>query len=128
MSYKTVRQAQQAAWPKVKESMRLHRASRAAHLRGEQLSSMEQRDLRKSIERVASDETVWALAKMDLLASQARADVIIAARDWAKSCPPLSEYDMDAEEAALYAAVQALATDPADIPDEEVLTELVATP
>jgi len=122
MSYRTIRQAQQVAWPKVKQSLGLHKASRAALRHGEHGSAMEVRDARKSWDRVVMDETVWAIAKADLLASPEHAAVIQAARNWAKLGPIGSDWGDSDEDIALYNAVQALATAPSEIPSDELLT------
>lgn len=122
MSYRTVASAQQAVWPKVRESLRLHRASRAAAARGEALSNMEKRDARKSMEHIAANETVWAIAKADLLNSPEQAAVLRAARVWAKAIGPYlinEPHNAEPEEHELYRAVQELATDPSEISGAE---------
>lgn len=122
MSFKTVRHAQNTVWPPVRESLRLHQASRAAAREGKKLSSMEERDAKKSWNRVVSEETVWAIAKSDLLASPEVAAVVNAAKDWVHGCAELEilPSDLDPQERALYDAVQALAAS-FDPPDDEAL-------
>ncbi len=122
MSFKTVRHAQNAVWPTVRESLRLHQASRAAAREGKTLSSMEQRDAKKSWNRVVSEETVWAIARSDLLGSPEVAAVVQAAKDWVTSCRDLGlePSDLDTQERALYDAVQSLAAS-FDPPADEAL-------
>jgi hypothetical protein len=69
--------------------------------------------------RVVADETVWAIAKADLLCSEETAAVIEAAKAWTKSfsSPPRADLD-DPTDIALYAAVQSLGS------SLESLTEL----
>ena len=108
MSFKTVRQGQNTVWPTVRESLRLHQASRAAAREGKKLSRMEERDNAKSWNRVVSEETVWAIARADLLASPEHAAVIQAAIKWTAGLEPLglTPDDLDTDERALYDAVQ----------------------
>ena len=130
MSYRTIRQAQQAIWPRVKISLGLHRASRAAlrNGRGGKVTAMQERDARKSWDRIVMDEAVWALAKADLLASPEQAAVITAAREWVRIVGPDVVLDRQAGDddptiAAdwkLYQAVQALATAPMNPVDERL--------
>lgn len=111
MSYRTVRQAQNAVWPPVRKSLELHQASRRAAREGQQLSRMEERDNAKSWNRVVSEETIWAIAKADLLSTPEHAAVVKAAKDWVTSCRDLGldVSDLDAQERALYDSVQSLA-------------------
>lgn len=123
MSYKTVRHAQNAVWPTVRESLRLHQASRAAAWEGKKLSRMEERDAKKSWNRVVSEETVWAIARSDLLASPEEAAVLAAAKQWLRDVgPEMIEYpeEFGFADRKLRDAVQALATS-FDPPDDEAL-------
>lgn len=123
MSYRTIRLAQQATWPKVRESLALHRASRAALRDGAAPTAMAARDARKPWDRVVMEETVWAIAKANQLASPEAAEVIRAARAWAAVGPIGDDYGDDPEDIALYEAVQALVSTPSEVPDEKVLTD-----
>lgn len=111
MSYRTVRQAQNAVWPPVRQSLELHQASRRAGREGKALSRMEERDNAKSWNRVVSEETIWAIAKADLLSTPEHAAVIKAAKAWASSCNEmgLTLSDLDTQERALFDALQELA-------------------
>lgn len=123
MSFKTVRHAQNTVWPSVRESLRLHQASRAAAREGKKLSSMEERDAKKSWNRVVSEETVWAIAKSDLLASPEAAAVVDAAKQWLRDVgPEMIEYpnDFGFADRKLRDAVQSLAAS-FDPPDDEAL-------
>lgn len=109
MSYRTIRSAQQAVWPAVKDSIARHAASRRAVKEDPAVATVAARNrARKPWDRVVAEETVWAIAKADLLATPEQAAVIEAAREWARSWP--TDLDLDDEEVALYTAVQALAT------------------
>src|SRR5688500_13896065 len=108
MSYKTIRRAQQAVWPAVKDSLEMQKASRqlvAEDPRGATASARSR--AQKPWNKVVSEETVWAIAKADLLATPEQAAVIQAARRWAKSWEPLDLEDMDYEDRLLYRAIQA---------------------
>lgn len=106
-----VRDAQREAWPHVLESLDRHKASRRALQRGDiEPTTAARARATKPMDRVASEETVWTLAKLDMLASPAQAAVVRAARAWAAvELDPT--YKMDPEERALYEAIQVLATD-----------------
>lgn len=114
MSFRSIRNAQSAVWPTVKDSLRRVRASRALVAKDPSKASKSAlQRARIPWDRVVANETVWAIARADLLATQAQAEVIHAARLWAKSWdpePPAVGRD-DPEDVDLYAAVQALALD-----------------
>lgn len=133
MSFRTVRDAQQATWPRIRESLDRHRASRDLIKADPNATTAALARARKPWSRVVAEETVWAIAKEDLLATQQHAAVIQAAREWAASWanegpPTLADGD-DPCDVVLYAAVQNLATQfdpPADegLPNE-VLSAIV---
>jgi hypothetical protein len=120
MSYRDIRNAQQAVWPAIVASLDRHRASRLAIRRDPNPTVAAAARSRKPWDRVVAEETVWTLAKADLLCLPEQAAVVKAAKEWAASwmsLPPNPEVDEEAD-VALYAAVQALATAPANLPDE----------
>lgn len=119
MSYQTIRAAQQAVWPAVGRSLALHRGHReAAHANPRLVSAAARARARVPWNRVVANETVWAIAKADLLNTPEQADVLRAARAWVKSWsnPPRDPVDLP-EDIELYRAVQALVT-VLDIPDD----------
>lgn len=126
MSFRTITKAQQAVWPLVQQSLRLHRASRQAYRRGEPVSAKAAQNAERSWDRIVMEETVWATAKSDLLLTPATRAVIEAARAWAKVGPISDDYGDDPEDIALYKAVQELAVDPEGFPAEESLTPVEA--
>jgi hypothetical protein len=126
MSFQTIRQAQQRAWPRVRESLGIRKAQReAVHADPATATAAATARARIPWNRVVADETVWALAKEDLLNTPEDAEVIKAARAWAASWPngqpPTSDTD-EPEDTALYAAVQALGASLRTI-DDKVLTD-----
>ena len=118
MSYRTIREAQKTIWPAVQESLERHRAARRAIEADPRSASTAARvRANRPWNRVVAEETVWAVAKADLLNTPEDAAVIQAARAWARSwSSPPDEHD-EKEDRALYAAVQALAATP-EIPDD----------
>jgi hypothetical protein len=125
MSYYTVRSAQKAIWPAVAASIERHRLSRAQTEKDGVLATAAARArARVPWNRVVANETVWALAKADLLATPEQAAVLSAAKAWTKSwqgqAPSLADgYEQD--DVQLYRAVQALLT-VVDIPDDVPFT------
>lgn len=113
MSFKTIRHASQQIWPSVAESLDIHRKQRAtvkADPRGATTSAKARAD--RPWNRVVSEETVWALAKADLLLDEEQQAVLKAAKEWARSWedgPPTLRED-NLEDVELYSAVQALAS------------------
>jgi len=130
MSYRTVASAQKTVWPAVKKSLRLHRLSRQAVACGAEVSAKARQNADRSWDRIVMEETIWATAKADLLASPEHAALVQAARNWAKtwkSTPPsVADHDDDPADVALYKAIQDLATSPSDFPVEETLTPVEA--
>lgn len=122
MSYRTIRDAQQAIWPAVQASIERHRASREkVKLEGRAATAAAQARARVPWNRVVANEAVWAIAKADLLATKEEAAVVQAAREWAASWEDALS-DMDPElDRPLYDAVQALIATP-NIDTEEDLT------
>jgi ribonuclease D len=116
MSYRTIRDAQQATWPAVQASLERHKASRAAtEALGKAATAAAKARARTPWNRVVANETVWALAKADLLNSKEQAAVLTAAREWAHDLgPELLSYpdDFDQVEHNLYRAVQVLIASP----------------
>lgn len=111
MSFRTIRQAQTSVWPAVKKSIELQKAARD-EVRENPRGATRAAQTRAALpwNRVVANETVWAIAKADLLMTPEHAGVIDAAREWVASWDEDILDDMDAEERRLYAAVQALAT------------------
>lgn len=121
MSFRTIRSAQQAIWPRVWESLERHRHSRKLVADNPKAHGAAARS-RANVpwNRVVANETIWAIAKADLLNTPEQADVLTAARAWAKSwqdCGPPSSSTDDQTDIDLYNAVQKLASF-AEIPDE----------
>lgn len=106
---RNIRETQAQFWPTVQESIERHRKSREAVSNGTQTSSSAQHRARRSMLRVVFDETIWALAKDHRICTTAQADVIDAAKVWAKEFDLLDD-PIEADR-KLYAAVQALAVD-----------------
>lgn len=122
MSFRTIRDAQQTVWPRVKDSLDRHRHSRklveqdpSAH------SAAAKARARVPWNHVVANETVWAIAKADLLNTAEQAAVLQAARAWAKSWqtlgPPSLSTGDEQTDVDLYNAVQALASY-AEVSDE----------
>lgn len=121
MSYRTIRSAQSAVWPAVVQSLRLRRAQRDAALAADNPTRAAATRARLPWNRVVMDETVWAIAKADLLNTPEQAAVIAAAREWVRVVgPDLVKYPEDFEpvDFKLWDAVQALAAVPENFPDE----------
>lgn len=128
MSFRTVRDAQQATWPRIRESLDRHRLSRDAVKADPHPTTAALARARKPWSRVVAEEAVWAVAKEDLLATEQHAAVIQAARAWAKTFPEkpsLAEGD-EPEDIALYEAVQTLATQFDPPADEDLPNELLS--
>jgi hypothetical protein len=121
MSYRTIREAQKTIWPAVQESLERHRAARRAIEADPRSASTAARvRANRPWNRVVAEETVWAVAKADLLNTPEDAAVIRAAREWARDIGPDLKSDPDDFEDAdhkLYRAVQALVATP-EIPDD----------
>lgn len=115
MSFRTIRHAQSAVWPTVRESLEMHKKSRDATKNNPRATRSAQSRARIPWSRVVANETVWAVAKQGLLASEEAAAVITAAKAWVQDwesqgvVPNLRDGD-DKTDIALYEAVQALAT------------------
>lgn len=121
MTYRTIRDAQQAIWPAVQASIERHRASREkVKLDGRAATAAAQARARVPWNRVVANEAVWAIAKADLLATKEQAAVVQAAREWAKSWGD-DFADMVPADEKLYDAVQVLVATPS-IDTEEDLT------
>lgn len=126
MSFRTVRVAQQTVWPRVRESLDRHRLSREAVKADRNATTAALARARKPWSRVVAEETVWAIAKEDLLATPEQAAVVKAAREWMKSWElvgGINREEDDRYDIALYDAVQVLLAtfDPPadeDLPDE----------
>ena len=122
MSFRSIRETQQRVWPAIQNSLERHRRAREIAQNDPLATKAAQARARKPWTRVVMEETVWALAKDDMLASPAASDVVQAARAWAASWakdpdgPPALGKD-DREDVELYNAVQTLLT-VIDIPDE----------
>jgi hypothetical protein len=122
MSFHTIRAAQQAVWPRVKESLDRHRQSRRAVEANPDLHTAAARArARIPWNHVVANETVWAIAKADLLNTPEQAAVLAAAKAWVRSwevegAPPNSQDDTP-EDVALYGAVQEWASS-VKIPDD----------
>jgi hypothetical protein len=116
MSYRTIRDAQQAIWPAVQKSIELHKASRATtEALGKAATAAAKARARVPWNRVVVNETVWAIAKADLLNSSEQATVLTAAKLWAHDLgPEITSYPDDFEpvEHALYRAIQAWVASP----------------
>lgn len=100
MSFKDIRHVQQDVWPDVERSVKLQDASRVAgeRLDPRVLSKSARNRLRIPRDRVIADETVWAIARADLLAVPEAAEVIRAAREWLKVMGPcMAEFPEDYE-------------------------------
>lgn len=132
MSFRSVRDAQQAVWPRIRESLDRHRLSRdaikAADPRTVTTAALAR--ARKPWSRVVAEEAVWAVAKEDLLATEQHAAVIKAAREWAASwanqgAPSVADGD-DPCDVVLYAAVQNLATQFDPPADEDLPNEVLS--
>jgi len=126
MSFQTITKAQQAVWPAVKQSLRLHRLSRQAYHRGDPVTAKAAQNAERSWDRIVMEETVWAVAKADLLSVPSVAELVKAARAWAALGVVSKDLGDSDEDIALYKAVQDLATDPAAFPAEETLTPVEA--
>lgn len=120
MSFGTVRYAQKKIWPRVRDSLDRLRANREAALHDPSATTSALARAKKPWNRAVAEETVWALAHENLLATPEQQRVVQAARDWARFYDEIE--DPCAEDEALYSAVQALAADLSEISDEEVLT------
>lgn len=121
MTFQTIRSAQQAIWPTIKESLDIIRAQRHAVADNPEVATKAAKArARLPWNRVVANEAVWAIAKADLLATPEQAEVVQAAREWALSwTDPPTEREDEPEDVALYNAVQALATAALEIPDDE---------
>ena len=83
MSYKDIRHAQRVVWPEVEKSMRRQDAARLVVQRRPELhTSSARRRARTPRDEVIAQETIWALAKNDLLLTPATQKVIQVARRW----------------------------------------------
>jgi len=132
MSFRDIRHAQAEIWPDVQESIRLQDASReAAQRHPHDLTKSARRRAKVDRDRVIANETVWAIAKANALATPEAAKVIEAARAWlADHGPAMVRYPEDYEESdfQLRDALNAYATT-FHIDDDEGLTgeQLLAT-
>jgi hypothetical protein len=121
MTFRDIRHAQQRIWPAVQDSIARHTAARDA-LTVDSSTAAKAR-ARKPWNRVVMEESVWAMAHEDLLATPEAAEVVRAAKEWAASWPePPEENGSDPEaltDCALYQAVQALASSLAAVPDDD---------
>jgi len=107
MSFQTIRSAQQAIWPKVRDSLDRIRAAREAV--NENSTSAAKARARIPWNHVVANEAVWAIAKSDLLATPEAAAVIKAAREWLATVgPDMAQYpqDFDPCDFALRDAIQ----------------------
>ncbi len=130
MSYKDIRHAQAQVWPAVEASMKRQDLSRlltnqdpAGH------TSSARRRARIPRDQVVVTETIWALAKADLLCNGETQKLIDAVRKWYKAVgPDMAEYpvEFDPEDFALREALNnyLLAINPAE--DEELPAEELA--
>lgn len=118
MTYSTIRHAQKQVWPEVQRSLTIRRAARDAVERDPSLATAAARArARVPWSRVVSEETIWATAKADLLNTPEQAEVLTAAREWAKSWETAPDDSDDRTDRKLYDAVQRLVT-VIDIPDD----------
>lgn len=121
MSYRTIREAQKTVWPRVRESLDRHRASREAVANDPFASSAAQTRAKVPWNRVVADETVWAIAKADLLSSPDQAAVLTKARNWARDVGrDIAAHPQDFEhtDRELYRAIQAWLATLEEIPDD----------
>lgn len=135
MSFKDIRHVQQDVWPDVERSVRLQDASREAALRDPRgLTKSALRRSKMDRDRVIADETVWAIARADLLATPEAAGVIQAARAWLKVMGPcMADFPQDYEpvDFALRNALNAYAaafyiSDDEDLTDEQLVATVTA--
>lgn len=112
MSFKTIRSAQREVWPAVQESLDINRQQRAAVANDpDGATTAAKKRASTPWNRVVANETVFAIAKADLLATPEQAAVIEAARKWADSFgddPPTNPLHDDPDDIALYEAIEAL--------------------
>ena len=125
MSFRTVREAQQALWPTVRESLDRHRELRDRVKADRNATTAAQARARKPWSRVCSEETVWAAAKADRLATDLQVELVKAARAWYACGPDASDEELDAADGALSRAVGAYLTDLSTIDDTESLPDEV---
>lgn len=117
MTFQSIRHAQQRVWPAVQKSLVLVRAQRDAVRNDRHPSKSAEARAKIPWNRVVANETVWALAKDDMLATEEQAAVVAAARAWVTTWEEDGLSSMDEQERALYDAVQALAGSLRDMSD-----------
>lgn len=122
MSFKTIRDAVSTVAPTVRESLEIHRAKREeVRANPEAHSPAARTRAQRGWNRVVIEETVWAIAKNDLLASPEQRAVIEAAKAWAQTWQndvvPNPEHD-DPADCALFDAVMALVREEEDVEAE----------
>jgi hypothetical protein len=110
VSFKTIREVQNTVWPVVRDSLDRVRESREATKKNPNATESARTRARKPWNKVVSEETVWAIAKADLLATPRERAVIQAAVEWYKTwgqgLPPDSNDPQ--EDCDLHLAVQEL--------------------
>lgn len=114
MSFKNIRAVQQQIWPMVRDSIdRVRDSRKAVEANPAGATSAALTRARKPWNKVVMEETVWAIAKSDLLITPEERTVLDRAIEWAESWdkadgPP---DEMDAQEDCdLHLAVQELLT------------------
>jgi hypothetical protein len=114
----SIRHAQQRAWPAVRASLIRVRASRDVVLRDpHNATTAALARAKRNWDHVVADETVWALAKDGLLATEENAAVVRAAQAWVRTWDLQELATMDGEERALYEAVQLFSASLRDMSD-----------
>jgi hypothetical protein len=112
VSFKTIREVQNAVWPVVRDSLDRVRESREATKKNPQATESARTRARKPWNRVICEETVWAIAKANMLATPKERAVIDAAQEWYCSWGGFGPEAEDKEDTELYEAVEKFLTQP----------------
>jgi hypothetical protein len=109
VSFKTIREVQNTVWPVVRDSLDRVRESREATKKNPNATESARTRARKPWNKVVSEETVWAIAKANLLATPDQRAVIEAATDWYYAWGGFGP-GPDEEDYELYGVVEKLLT------------------
>jgi len=83
VSFKTIRDTLTTVWPQVRESLDRVRESRdAVRANPDGASSSAQTRARRSWNKVVAEETIWAIAKADLLTTPQERKALETLKDW----------------------------------------------
>jgi hypothetical protein len=110
VSFKTIRDTLTTVWPQVRESLDRVRESRDAVRANPGAASVSaQTRARRSWNKVVAEETIWAIAKADLLTTPQEREVLEAAKDWYYAWGGIGPRHDD-EDYELYGVVEKLLT------------------